>query len=195
MTRLKPAIAGVSIPRIRLPWIRLRRWGADRLPAAAEALAAIAAAVLSVQLSRSIVVDPLSRVGQVSGVAGLDFRFVVLGLVLLGGCLLAGWRDGPPGPWSGRCAYAAVAGLTTGLIGGGIVLALRGTDWPLFANGGDSGQLIHWADNLIAGRAHPGRLPPGDLPPDRLGLRADRRVDRRPRCAGCRWPAPRCSAR
>ena len=55
-------------------------------------------AALSVQLSRSIVVDPMDRVGQVSGVAGLDLRFLLLALVVLGGCLVAGRRGGPAWP-------------------------------------------------------------------------------------------------
>ena len=50
--------------------------------------------------------------------------------------------------------------MTTGLIAGGILLALRGTDWPLFANGGDSGQLMRWADDLLAGRPTPADYPP-----------------------------------
>jgi hypothetical protein len=126
----------------------------------AEAATGVLAAVASVQLSRSIVVDPMSRVGQVSGVAGLDLRFVLLGLLVVGGCLLAGWRGGPAWAVTRRCACAAVAGLTTGLVAGGILLALRGTDWPLFANGGDSGQLLRWADSLLAGRGIPADYPP-----------------------------------
>jgi hypothetical protein len=127
---------------------------------ASEVLASIGAAALSVQLSRSIIVDPMIRVGQVSGLAGLDLRFVLLALVVLGGCLLAGWHGGPVWPVVRRCACAAVAGLTTGLIAGGILLALRGTDWPLFASTGDSGQLLRWADSLLAGRPIPADYPP-----------------------------------
>jgi hypothetical protein len=125
-----------------------------------EVIVSIGAAALSVQLSRAIVVDPLNRVGQVSGVAGLDFRYLLLALVVVGACLLAEWRGGPAWPVVRRCAYAAVAGLTTGLIAGGILLALRGTDWPLFANDGDSGQLMRWADSVIAGRPIPADYPP-----------------------------------
>ena len=125
-----------------------------------EVIVSIGAAALSVQLSRAIVVDPLNRVGQVSGVAGLDVRYLLLALVVVGACLLAEWRGGPAWPVVRRCAYAAVAGLTTGLIAGGILLALRGTDWPLFANDGDSGQLMRWADSVIAGRPIPADYPP-----------------------------------
>ena len=130
---------------------------------------------MSVQLSRSIVVDPLDRIGQVSGLAALDLRFV---------------RPRPAGPrgvWGGRparrgaawpvvrpLACAAVAGLATGLVGGGILLALRGTDWPLFAYWGDSGQLVRWADDLLAGRGVPADYPPVVIHADRRAVRADR---------------------
>jgi hypothetical protein len=126
---------------------------------AGEAAAALCAAVVAVQLSRSIVVDPLDRVGQVSGVAGLDLRFVVLGLLVLAACAAAGRR---PAAWAivSPIACATVAGLATGLVAGGILLALRGTQWPLFANWGDSGQLIRWADDLLAGRPVPADYPP-----------------------------------
>jgi hypothetical protein len=127
---------------------------------AAEAVVAIGAALLSVALSRSVVVNPTDRVGQVSGVAALDLRFVLLGLFVVGACLITGRFAGPAWPLVTQLACAAVAGLATGLIAGGILLALRGTDWPLFANGGDSGQLLRWADNLLAGRGIPADYPP-----------------------------------
>ncbi|MGH3567847.1 MAG: hypothetical protein ACRDRH_17820 [Pseudonocardia sp.] len=127
---------------------------------AGEAFVAVGAAVLSVQLSRSIEVDPLDRIGQVSGLAALDLRFTVLGLLVLAACAAA--ARGNRAAWSvvSRLACAAVAGLATGLIAGGILLALRGTDWPLFASWGDSGQLIRWADDVLAGRPIPAGYPP-----------------------------------
>ncbi|TQM16264.1 galactan 5-O-arabinofuranosyltransferase [Pseudonocardia kunmingensis] len=123
---------------------------------------ALGAALLSVQLSRSVVVDPLDRIGQVSGLAALDLRFVVLGLVVV---LAAVAASRHPAVWAvvSRLACAAVAGLATGLVAGGVLLALRGTDWPLFANWGDSGQLIRWADDILAGRGVPADYPPAVL--------------------------------
>lgn len=130
---------------------------------AAEVVTAFGAAALAVQLSRSIVVDPLDRIGQVSGLAGLDLRFVLSGLVVLAICAAASrFPDGLRRVVT-RCAFAAVAGLSTGLVAGGILLALRGTDWPLFANWGDSGQLIRWADDIVAGRGVPAEYPPAAL--------------------------------
>ncbi len=115
---------------------------------------------MSVQLSRSIVVDPLDRTGQVSGLAALDLQFVVLGLLVLAACGVAARGRGAAWPVVRPLACAAVAGLATGLVGGGILLALRGTDWPLFASWGDSGQLVRWADDLLAGRGVPADYPP-----------------------------------
>jgi hypothetical protein len=134
-------------------------WPARVAAGAGEALVALGAAVVSVQLSRSIVVDPLDRIGQVSGLAALDLRFVALGLVVVLAAAAAGRH---PAVWevARRVACAAVAGLTTGLVAGGVLLALRGTDWPLFANWGDSGQLIRWVDDIVAGRGVPGDYPP-----------------------------------
>lgn len=133
------------------------------LSAGAEIVTAFGAAALAVQLSRSIRVDPLDRVGQVSGLAGLGLRFVLAGLVVLALCAAASRAGEGVRRIVERCACAAVAGLATGLVAGGILLALRGTDWPLFANRGDSGQLIRWVDDLLAGRGVPAEYPPAVL--------------------------------
>ena len=110
--RSDPALTGPPAadrgPRPRGP----RRSGSALLRSgavlgAAEALVAIGAAALSVQLSRSIVVDPLDRVGQVSGVAGLDLRFVLLGLVVVGACLVTGRLARRAGLAAGRPAARA----------------------------------------------------------------------------------------
>ena len=135
------------------------RWQARTATGTAEAVAAVGAALGSVQLSRSIVVDPTDRIGQVSGLAGLDLRFLVLGLLLVVACVIA-TRSRSAFPVVSGVSCAAVAGLASGLVAGGVLLALRGTDWPLFANWGDSGQLIRWADDILAGRPIPGEYPP-----------------------------------
>ncbi len=133
------------------------------LSAGAEIVTAFGAAALAVQLSRSIRVDPLDRVGQVSGLAGLGLRFVLAGLVVLALCAAVSRAGEGVRRTVERCACAAVAGLATGLVAGGILLALRGTDWPLFADRGDSGQLIRWVDDLLAGRGIPAEYPPAVL--------------------------------
>jgi hypothetical protein len=126
---------------------------------AGEVVACVGAALGTVALSHSVVVDPLDRVGQVSGLAALDLRFVLTGLVVLAACVATA-RLPRVFVVVGRLACAVVAGLATGLVAGGIVLALQGTAWPLFANWGDSGQLIRWADDILAGRPVPADYPP-----------------------------------
>jgi galactan 5-O-arabinofuranosyltransferase len=127
--------------------------------AAGEVLASAGAALLSVQLSSSVDIDPLNRVGQVSGLAALDLRFVLLGLAVLAACVATA-RFPRVFAVVSRLACAAVAGLATGLVAGGMVLALHGTSWGLFANWGDAGQLIRWADDIVAGRGVPPDYPP-----------------------------------
>lgn len=150
-------------PALPVPTARTRSPRSSVLPAVAEIATAFGAAALAVHLSRSIVVDPLDRIGQVSGLAGLGLRFVLVGLAVLVVCAATSRSSEGTRRVVGRCAFAAVAGLSTGLVAGGILLALRGTDWPLFANWGDSGQLIRWADDILAGRAVPAEYPPAVL--------------------------------
>ncbi len=126
---------------------------------AAEVVTCVGAAMSSVALSQSVDVDPLDRIGQVSGLAALDLRFVLLGLAVLAACVATA-RFPRVFAVVGTLACAAVAGLATGLVAGGIVLALHGTTWALFANWGDSGQLIRWADDILAGRPVPPDYPP-----------------------------------
>lgn len=145
------------------PPARSRPRPGPALAAAAEIATAFGAAALAVALSRSIVVDPLDRIGQVSGLAALDLRFVLVGLVVVAVCAAAARVGEGTRAVVHRCAFAAVAGLATGLVAGGVLLALRGTDWPLFANWGDSGQLIRWTDDILAGRGVPADYPPAVL--------------------------------
>lgn len=131
--------------------------------AGAEIATAFGAAGLAVMLSRSIVVDPLDRIGQVSGLAGLGLRFVLAGLAVLTICAVTSRAPDGVRRTVTRCGFAAVAGLSTGLVAGGILLALRGTDWPLYADIGDSGTLLGWADDILAGVAIPPEYPPAIL--------------------------------
>lgn len=126
----------------------------------AEAVVAVGAAVVSVVLAGGIVVDPTDRLGRVSGVAALDLRFALLALVVLAGCLAAVRASARVWRFVTGICCAAVSGLVTGLIAGGVVVALRGTVWPLNANSGDSGQLVRWAEDLLAGRPLPASYPP-----------------------------------
>ncbi len=152
-------------------------WPARLAVGTGEVVAAVGAALGTVALSHSVTVDPLDRVGQVSGLAALDLRFVLLGLAGARGLP----RDGPP-PRAfavvSRLACAAIAGLATGLVAGGVLLALRGTAGRCSRTGATPGQLIRWADDLLAGRPIPADYPPADPARDRPLGRAHRRLHR-----------------
>jgi hypothetical protein len=134
----------------------------------AEIISAFLAAVLLLLLSRTISVNPLDRIGQVSALAGIALRFTIFGILLLTLVILAQWwRGGRLFPLASRLACAAVAGLATGIVGSGVLIALHGTTWPLFADLGDSGVLGAW----IGGAPMPDSYPP--LAINLIGLWAD----------------------
>ncbi|MFR9803233.1 hypothetical protein ACL02T_13150 [Pseudonocardia sp. RS010] len=129
---------------------------------ALEAVSAVGAAALLLLFGRTVTVDPLDRVGQVSGLAGLDLRFLVLALPVV---LLVAAAGAEPA-WRAtafRLGCAVLAGLATGLVAAGVALALRGTTWPLFADAGDSGRLAEWAEVLRTTGNIPVSYPPGIL--------------------------------
>jgi hypothetical protein len=129
-----------------------------------EILVAIAAAVLSVWLSRTIDVNPLDRVGQVSGLAALALRFCLLGGLVLAVLLLAALTARPAVfRLISGLACAATAGLITGFVAGGLVVALSGTAWPMFADVGDAGNIAGWVDLLRAGESMPADYPPAAI--------------------------------
>lgn len=131
------------------------------LAAVAEGAVAVGSAGALLLLTTTIQVDPMTRVGQVSGLAGIALRYTALGLLVLALAVAAlHWRRGRFAALAGRLGCAAVAGLITGFVGGGTVVALDGTPWPLFANGGDAGQLVRWVEALQAGRPILASYPP-----------------------------------
>ncbi|MFH9351702.1 hypothetical protein [Kitasatospora sp. NPDC017646] len=122
-----------------------------------EGLVALGASLLMTALARFVHLDPMSRIGQVSGLAALQLQLVLLlGLVLV--VCLPAMRRWPEAPL--RFAAAAVAGLASGVVAAGVSLALRDTFWPLYAQGGDSGTLQAWAGALMHGRPLDGAYPP-----------------------------------
>jgi len=126
-----------------------------------EIVVAVAAAVLSVWLSQTIDINPLNRIGQVSGLAALALRFCLLGGVVLVVLLLAALAARPAVfRLISGLACAATAGLITGFVAGGLVVALHGTAWPIFANSGDAGRLVTWANLVQAGEPMPVNYPP-----------------------------------
>ncbi|CAM5547318.1 hypothetical protein SAVIM338S_04404 [Streptomyces avidinii] len=125
---------------------------------AAEAATSVIAALLLTGLAWRLRVDPVERVGQVSGLAAIQLRllFLLAATVLLYLFLARRW----PGA-AVRLASAAVAGLATGVTAGGNVVALHGTGWPMYANWADAGNLQQWAYNIMDGVALPKEYPPG----------------------------------
>lgn len=144
---------------MRIPWLRAAR-------AVGEIVVAVLCALVLVWLSDSIDVDPLNRIGQVSGLAGVQLRYGVLAAVLIVAAVAAimllpgAARDSPRRDIVLGLSCAAAAGLAGGAAAGGIVVALRGTPWGLNALGGDGGKLIGWANDVLAGRPLPDTYPP-----------------------------------
>ncbi|MCE6997502.1 hypothetical protein LZG04_22265 [Saccharothrix sp. S26] len=129
---------------------------------AAEAVVSVAAAALMVLLARGIEVNPLDRIGQISGLAALQLRFALIAAVLLLLAVLAArTRWTAHAPLTRRIAAAAAAGLFSGLVAGAVLVALRGTSWGLNANGGDSGALVRWAHTLLDTGTMQADYPPG----------------------------------
>jgi hypothetical protein len=154
-----PLPARVELSAPSLPHPARARGRLLKLPA--EALIALATAFGFLAWSRSIDVDPMVRVGQVSGLAQLQFRFAVAGIVLVAALLLAQWRwpdradRAGPSVWIESLGCAAAAGLFTGLVAGGIEVALHGTPYGLWAGMGDYAWIGQWAQSVIDGHGLP----------------------------------------
>ncbi|MEU3458489.1 hypothetical protein ABZ721_00850 [Streptomyces sp. NPDC006733] len=116
---------------------------------AAEFAVAIGAALAFARWSTTIAVNPMTRIGQVSGLAALQFRLIAVALPLLALVVWSVFRASPRVHRIVlRLVCAAVAGLATGMTAGGQVVALRGTPWPLNGQSGDNGRLEAWATQI-----------------------------------------------
>ncbi|WP_406737967.1 hypothetical protein OG365_14315 [Streptomyces sp. NBC_00853] len=124
----------------------------------AEAGVSVFAALLLTWMSRRLHVNPMNRIGQVSGLAGVQLRLLVL-LTATVALYLVLSRLLPQA--AVRIGAAAVAGLATGVTASGSVISLRGTIWPINGFGGDIGNLQTWAYNVIDGVPLPEEYPPG----------------------------------
>jgi hypothetical protein len=148
--------SGGGLRRI-LSVMNLRRW---RWPVL-EAVTAVAAALLLTGVSTFVEVDPIGRVGQVSGLAGVQVWSALLAGVLVAGLLIVervrrgGSRDGLV-----RLGCAAAAGLATGAVAGGVVVALHGTPYGLWAGQGDYKDLLDWIQRMRAGQPTTDHYPP-----------------------------------
>jgi hypothetical protein len=130
----------------------------------AEVLVCLLAAGLFPLVSLNIKVNPLERTGQVSGLASLEFRFTLVAIALVAALVLAArLRRGIAFDITSRLVCAAISGLATGLVAGGIVVALRGTSFGLNGAIGDTRNLALSADAIRAGVVIPTVYPPGPL--------------------------------
>lgn len=155
MSSALPRQADQSRHRTRAPRLRGDRTSGWWL--AAEGLVATVTALLMTWLARFVQIDPVSRIGQVSGLAALQLRLLLLLAVILLIAIPAMRR------WTAvplQLASAAVAGLCTGVTAAGVALALHGTSWPLYAQGGDAGALQGWAAAIMAGKPLDPAYPP-----------------------------------
>jgi galactan 5-O-arabinofuranosyltransferase len=146
--------------RLRRAWPSARAWRRAALTAA-EALVAIGLAIGFTVWSITIDVDPVSRRGQVSGLAQLQFRLAICALVLVVALVVA--QRLLRGRHKGvliALGCAAVAGLSTGLVGGGVAVALRGTPYGLWAGDGDYAWILLWINRMAAHQPVPTYYPP-----------------------------------
>lgn len=138
----------------------LRPWIATGL----EGVCAIGTAAAFALLSTNIKVNPLDRLGQVAGLASMGFRFMLFGCAFVAALVIsAKVRGGRAFPLVSRWVCAAAAGLFSGMVAGGIVVALRGTDWGLNGESGDAGDLIKWSLAMRNGIDPPYSYPPLNL--------------------------------
>ncbi|MDQ3300510.1 MAG: hypothetical protein M3619_28355, partial [Myxococcota bacterium] len=125
-----------------------------------EALVAFGAAALFLVSCLIIRVYPLDRLGQISALASLALRFFVFGIALVLALVLVARYRPARFEATSRLVCAAVAGLVTAFIAGGILVALRGTPWGLNGMGGDVGILAQRAAGLHRGEPLPPLYPP-----------------------------------
>ncbi|MFF2142619.1 hypothetical protein [Kitasatospora sp. NPDC058190] len=120
---------------------------------AGEAAVAFLAALVLPLLARGLKLDPLDRIAQVSGLAAVQLRFALLGLLLLAVTVVAmRARAGRHFSLVARFASAGLAGLASGFVAAGAVIALLGTPWPMFGLNGDSGRIVEWAHAVVNGQ-------------------------------------------
>ncbi|CAM5547372.1 hypothetical protein SAVIM338S_04405 [Streptomyces avidinii] len=141
----------------RRPWTS-RRWV---LPLA-EAVVSVVMALGYTLLCKHISVNPLNRIGQVSGLAKMQQYAAIIGLPVLALLLYTAYRSTLRHHQQvKRLVCAALAGLATGIVAGGIVVALRGTPSPLGGQEGDPSVLVEMANSFLHGERMSGIYPPG----------------------------------
>lgn len=129
----------------------------------AEAVVSIGVALLMVLLARRIDINPMDRIGQVSGLAALQLRYALIALVFLVLVIVAARTRWALSPLAERLAAAAVAGLTTGLVGGAVAVALHGSHWGLNASFGDGAAITRTVRLVMDTGGMQADYPPGSI--------------------------------
>ncbi|MFI9328027.1 hypothetical protein ACIGZJ_10840 [Kitasatospora sp. NPDC052868] len=128
-------------------------WSSSPILLAGEAVVAFLAALVLPLMARGFDLNPLNRIAQVSGLAAIQLRFALIGLFLLAVVVVAmRLRAGRHFNLAARFASAGLAGLASGFVAAGAVVALLGTPWPMFGLNGDSGRIVEWAHAVANGQ-------------------------------------------
>jgi galactan 5-O-arabinofuranosyltransferase len=127
---------------------------------ALEAAVATAAAALFLASCLTIHVYAMDRIGQISGLASLGLRFVLFAIALVTALVIASRREGASFSRLAPLACAALAGVASGMVAGGILVALHGTPFGLNGRGGDAGAIASWTAGLARGEPLPATYPP-----------------------------------
>ncbi|MFD7261579.1 hypothetical protein [Streptomyces sp. NPDC059874] len=144
------------------PGGRFDRWTEKRwLLPLGEGVVSVVVALGFMLLCTRIDVNPVTRVGQVSGLAAVQQYVALLGIPVLAVLLFLAYR-GTLRYYqvAQRLACAALAGLATGVVAGGIAVALNGTPWGLGGQEGDPGNLMGMANDMMRHKGLPGVYPP-----------------------------------
>ncbi|MET9693803.1 hypothetical protein ABZY81_36130 [Streptomyces sp. NPDC006514] len=141
---------------------RFDRWTQKRwfLPLG-EVVVSVVVALGFMLLCTHISVNPVTRIGQVSGLAKVQQYAALIGIPVLAVLLFLAYR-GTLRYYqvAQRLVCAALAGLATGIVAGGIAVALHGTPWGLGGQEGDPGNLMGMANDMMRHKGLPGVYPP-----------------------------------
>jgi galactan 5-O-arabinofuranosyltransferase len=126
-----------------------------------EVVVSFSCAAAITALATTIELEPVVRIGQIAAEARLEWFYALFALPVVAALVIgARVRGGAGFDMIARLSCAAVAGLATGIVAGGIVVALHGTPWGLNAFYGDAGNLIRWTEGVRLGHRPPAGYPP-----------------------------------
>ncbi len=126
-----------------------------------EAFTAVGVIAVLLLLVSQIDQNPLNRTSQVSGMAKIDLRFMLIGFGIIGGALLVE-RLGSPllRARVRQMACAGIAALASALVAAGVLFALNGTPYGILAGGSDFGWIAEWIAKYDQTNSFPSHYPP-----------------------------------